>query len=70
MSSNYIITVNNDQTFGGWGRFGEILINDKDRSNLAYRMTKTLATRTVPKIEAFLKEKGISNRSLEIKKIA
>ena len=69
MAQNYIIKINNTKTFGGWNILGEIIINNEDKSNLAYRMSRTLAIRTIPKIEEFLNKKGIVNSDLEISKV-
>ncbi|MBQ0041737.1 MAG: hypothetical protein KBS85_00260 [Lachnospiraceae bacterium] len=51
---NYIITLSDGRVFGGWNPLsGEIVLLNADRKNLAYRMQRTLAMRTVSKIEDF-----------------
>ena len=53
--NNYCIKdINAPLYFRGWGRFGEIVMDEQKQ--YAHRMSRTLAERTIPKIE---KEKGI-----------
>ncbi len=47
-SHNYIIAVGN-QFFGGWGVLGEFKVVPTE--NLAYRFTKILAERNLPKMK-------------------
>lgn len=51
---NYIITLVDGRIFGGWNPLnGEMIILSPDRRNLAYRMQRTLAMRTLEKVEDF-----------------
>jgi len=51
---NYIITLKDGRVFGGWNPVsGEMIILNPDRRNLAYRMQRTLAMRTLEKVEDF-----------------
>ena len=55
---NYIITLEDGRIFGGWNPVsGEMVILSSDRRNLAYRMQRTLAMRTLEKVEDFAHEK-------------
>lgn len=56
MSARYIITYADNKYFAGWDSLGEISIKDTDKS-LAYRMTKTVAERTLKKLPNFSKAK-------------
>lgn len=52
---NYIITLNDGRVFGGWNPVnGDMIILSSDRKNLAYRMQRTLAMRTLEKVEDFV----------------
>lgn len=53
MANNYIIKTEDNQTFCGWNSLGKIVMNGPDRDNLTYGMSRTLAMRTIPKIEEF-----------------
>lgn len=62
---NYIITLNDGRVFGGWNPIdGNIIILPAERKNLAYRMQRTLAMRTIGKIQDF------TNTNCEIEKIS
>lgn len=51
---NYIITLSDGRIFGGWNPIdGTMVILPADRRNLAYRMQRTLAVRTLEKVENF-----------------
>ena len=51
---NYIILLQDGRVFGGWNPVdGRIVILPPERVNLAYRMQKTVAERTLEKIERF-----------------
>lgn len=51
---NYIITLTDGRIFGGWDPIdGKMLILSEDRKNLAYRMQRTVAMRTLEKVEDF-----------------
>lgn len=51
---NYIITLVDGRVFGGWDPVnGNMIILSADRKNLAYRMQRTLAVRTLSKVEGF-----------------
>lgn len=51
---NYIITLVDGRVFGGWNPLnGEMVILEPDRKNLAYRMQRTLAMRTIEKVEDY-----------------
>ena len=51
---NYIITLNDGRVFGGWNPInGDMIILPSERRNLAYRMQRTLAMRTLEKVEGF-----------------
>lgn len=55
---NYIITLIDGRIFGGWNPInGEMVILAPDRKDLAYRMQRTLAMRTLEKVESFAHEK-------------
>lgn len=48
---NYIITLVDGRVFGGWNPIdGEMVILPSDRKDLAYRMQRTLAMRTLEKV--------------------
>ena len=52
---NYIITLNDGRVFGGWNPIdGKMIILNPDRKNLAYRMQRTLAMRTLEKVEGYV----------------
>ena len=52
---NYIITLSDGRIFGGWNPVsGDMIILEPDRKNLAYRMQRTLAMRTIPKVEEYV----------------
>ncbi len=54
---NYIITLSDGRVFGGWDPIdGTMVILPPERRNLAYRMQRTLAMRTVSKIEDYTHE--------------
>lgn len=61
---NYIIRLDDGRVFGGWDFEGKILILPENRKELAYRMQRTLAMRTIEKIENF------TDHECEILKIA
>lgn len=62
---NYIITLMDGRVFGGWDPIdGSIVILPPERRNLAYRMQRTLAMRTIDKIQDY------TNTSCSIEKIA
>lgn len=51
---NYIITLADGRIFGGWDPIdGQMVILSPDRKELAYRMQRTLAMRTIEKVEDF-----------------
>ena len=51
---NYIILLHDGRVFGGWNPVdGQIVILPPDRIQLAYRMQRTVAGRTLEKIEKF-----------------
>lgn len=51
---NYIITLTDGRVFGGWNPIdGTMLILPSERKDLAYRMQRTLAMRTLQKVEDF-----------------
>lgn len=51
---NYIITLADGRVFGGWNPInGEMIILSPERRDLAYRMQRTLAMRTLSKVEGF-----------------
>ena len=51
---NYIITLDDGRIFGGWNPIdGRMVILSSDKRNLAYRMQRTLAMRTLEKVEDF-----------------
>lgn len=54
---NYIITLADGRVFGGWNPIdGQMVILPSERKNLAYRMQRTLAMRTLEKVEDFVHE--------------
>lgn len=54
---NYIITLTDGRVFGGWDPInGQMVILSPDRKGLAYRMQRTLAMRTLEKVEDFVHE--------------
>lgn len=53
MSANYIIKTNDNNYFCGWNQLGQICMHCETKANLAYRMSRPLAERTISKIEAF-----------------
>jgi|GEM_PF-2689991 len=54
---NYIITLADGRVFGGWDPIdGQMVILSPDRKELAYRMQRTLAMRTLEKVENFAHE--------------
>ena len=55
---NYIITLSDGRIFGGWNPIdGQMIILSSDRKELAYRMQRTLAMRTLEKVEGYAHEK-------------
>lgn len=64
MSANYIIKTNDNNYFCGWNQLGQICMTDESKANLAYRMNRPIAERTIPKIETF------TNRKCEIVRTA
>ncbi|MBQ8971093.1 MAG: hypothetical protein IJ073_07270 [Lachnospiraceae bacterium] len=51
---NYIILLQDGRVFGGWNPVdGQILILPPERIQLAYRMQRTVAERTLSKIADF-----------------
>ncbi len=51
---NYIIILADGRIFGGWNPIdGSMVILPADRKSLAYRMQRTLAMRTVDKVNEF-----------------
>jgi len=51
---NYIITLVDGRVFGGWNPIdGQIVILSPENRALAYRMQRTLAMRTLEKVEGF-----------------
>lgn len=52
---NAIIEVEDGRVFCGWDMYGDIILKSKDNKKYAYRMSRTLAMRTVPKVEAVAK---------------
>ncbi len=62
---NYIITLTDGRVFGGWDPIdGSIIILPAERRSLAYRMQRTLAMRTIDKIQEY------THTSCSIEKIA
>ncbi len=62
---NYIITLDDGRIFGGWDPIdGNMVILPAERKNLAYRMQRTVAMRTIEKVERF------TNATCSIEKIA
>jgi len=62
---NYIITLDDGRIFGGWNPInGQMIFLSPDRKNLAYRMQRTLAMRTLAKVE------GCSHRSCKVEMVA
>ncbi len=57
MNDNYVIKTVDNQYFGGWNRLGQITIKEPRDSNLAYRMSRTVANRNLYKIEEFTHKK-------------
>ena len=54
---NYIIILSDGRVFGGWNPIdGEMVILPSERKNLAYRMQRTLAMRTLEKVENYVHE--------------
>lgn len=52
---NYIITLVDGRVFGGWNPIdGTMLILPSERKGLAYRMQRTLAMRTLQKVEDYV----------------
>ena len=51
---NAIIKLKDGRYFGGWGKLG--LMTFVSEKKYAYRMTRTLAIRTVPKVEKEAKQ--------------
>lgn len=50
-TSNVIIEVDDGRIFCGWNCYGEVVIKPKGNKHLAYRMSRPLAERTIPKVE-------------------
>ena len=51
---NYIITLDDGRIFGGWNPIdGQMILLSPERKNLAYRMQRTLAMRTLSKVQGF-----------------
>ncbi|MBR6329793.1 MAG: hypothetical protein IKR68_09135 [Lachnospiraceae bacterium] len=62
---NYIITLDDGRIFGGWDPIdGNMVILPAERRNLAYRMQRTVAMRTIEKVETF------TNATCQIERIA
>lgn len=62
---NYIIILSDGRVFGGWNPVdGQIVILNPERKDLAYRMQRTLAERTLDKVRNFTKTE------CEVKKLA
>jgi hypothetical protein len=59
MANNYIIKTSDNESFCGWNSLGQIVMNGADRDFLTYAMSRTLAERTIPKIEAFTGKKCV-----------
>jgi len=57
MANNYMIKTDTGLIFSGWNSLGQIVMNGPDKGNLIYGMSRTLAMRTIPKIEEFTKSK-------------
>ena len=57
MNDNYIIRTVDDQYFCGWDRLGQITIKEPKDSDLAYRMSRTVAMRNLYKIEDYTHKK-------------
>ncbi len=57
MNDNYVIKTTDDQYFGGWDRLGQITIKEEKDRDLAYRMSRTVATRNLYKIEDYTHKK-------------
>ena len=63
MANNYIIEVNDTETFGGWNPItGEMIFLPPERKNLAYRMQRPVAMTTVPKIEKYLQTHNLTSK--------
>lgn len=56
-TSNNIIEVDDGRVFCGWNCCGEVVIKSSDNKPLAYRMSRPLAERTIPKVEKVAKNK-------------
>ena len=53
---NYVIILDDGRIFGGWDPIdGGMVILPPERRNLAYRMQRTLAARTVEKVQDYAK---------------
>lgn len=62
---NYIITLDDGRYFGGWNPIdGQMIFLSADRKNLAYRMQRTLAMRTLAKVQ------GCSHTGCKVEMIA
>lgn len=62
---SYIIMLQDGRVFGGWNPVdGSMVILPSERKNLAYRMQRTLAMRTLEKVERF------TNTACDVEKIA
>jgi len=62
---SYIIMLQDGRVFGGWNPVdGSMVILPSERKNLAYRMQRTLAMRTLEKVERF------TNTTCEVEKLA
>lgn len=58
MSCNYTIrTIDGELYFGGWNKFGEIFMRPAQEKRLSNRMTATVATRNLTKIEKAVHKK-------------
>lgn len=53
MANNYIIISSNGEYFGGWSRLGVMCMKSSGERSLAYRMSYTVAKRTLQKVEEF-----------------
>lgn len=54
-AQNAIIEVDDGRVFCGWDMYGDIVLKSPENKKYAYRMSRTLAMRTVSKVEAVTK---------------
>ena len=57
MNNNYIIVSDDGSCFGGWSRLGSMCMHEPKDKRLAYRMSQTVAERTLGKVEKFTHQK-------------